>query len=182
MKRSILIAVVAVLLFAVPAMADLTPIGDIITGNSWGQGWLWTENGVGLIDTIAMRAVAPATFEHPAMYDSGYSNMAEVGWSLVYENTLPYPTLATISGPAVLAVSWQTMYANDSSTPLTWDFVAFHNGTIEEATRVSWNGSAWSYSAGVWTPDRAAVVPAPAAIVLGMMGLGLVGWLKRRVA
>jgi hypothetical protein len=68
------------------------------------------------------------------------------------------------------------------------------NVTGPDTLRVDWNGTdPIAYvrvhdSGNFWLVDDIktdasgiTVVPAPAAVLLGMMGLGLVGWLKRRV-
>jgi hypothetical protein len=80
-------------------------------------------------------------------------------------------------------MQFDIVFAGSSSNQLKFDFVAMNGNTIVDSALASWNGG-WSFSTTSWRPSRTDLspVPAPAAILLGMLGLGLVGWVKRRIA
>lgn len=83
------------------------------------------------------------------------------------------------------SVGGETTFDGDSGAPTLMTFVSPppYNGAIVELTANtgSWFTSAFSNTVPGGSID-ATVIPAPAAVVLGMMGFGLVGWVKRRMA
>jgi hypothetical protein len=187
----ILSSVAALLLLtAGSAFADLIAIGDPVEGGSWAQ--RWQESGVGNFDALAVQMMTTGdSFEHNTARASFSSFSSGSGWSLLFENTpqtpLPqYPTIASASGPAVTLLQWDLQYSGSKSgNPFSFDIVSFRGDDIVDAAHISWNGAgAWTITPYApsegWNPSREAI-PAPAALVLGAIGLGLAGWIKRRV-
>jgi hypothetical protein len=174
MKRLVTIcAVFVMLLSATNALANLTVFGDPVTTHSWSQGF--NESGVGNFDLFAVKMLSGGPFESPT--NTGLA----AGWATVYENSLPDPTLAIATGPATTDMTWNINFAGPQGIPLDFDFVAFDGATMVDNANASWNGSGWTITTSDWNPTRAdLVIPVPGAILLGSIGVGLVGWLRRK--
>jgi hypothetical protein len=179
----ILVLVGVVVLATLPARADLVPVGDPVETGSWSQQFYEDVPSAYPFDLVAVNMTSAGDyFLSPAQ-----SAFTQSNWKTVYEYPGSNVTLASAAGPnAVNWLYWNINFAGAKTDPLAFDFVAFRSGseTIVDAAHAVWSGSGWSFSATTWKPARSEVnpVPVPAALVLGAIGLGLAGWLKRRVA
>jgi len=143
------------------AKAELLDFGDLIEGNSWAQPF--NESGVGNFDTIEVFMISDGDFfEAPGFY-----NFNNGSWSI--ED--PFTDVATYvkaTGSDVTSLKFNIKFYGSKSNPLTFDFLAWNDGTLLEAARANWNGR-WSFSAA----PAENYVPEPATMLL--LGTGLIG-------
>ena len=176
MKNYVRILAIGVLVLAVtgPVVANPTMIGGPYIGNTWSI----TATAPGPYDLWAVR-ISPG-YEAVETFQVGGPALqtATAGWSMVLET----PLLASIAGPAG-SISLGVYFAGGAPPALLEIDHALFNGQTKviETHWVLANGSlqSWSYS-NSWNPTRADVIPAPGAILLCSIGVGLVGWLRRR--
>lgn len=112
-------------------------------------------------------------------------------WSNVVLADSEGSTLAAFSGPTTTGATsvFQIWYNGPPPTSLQYEYVAFApNGTILgdfiiTAGHPGGDGN-WSYEkyAGSMQLSDFAAVPVPGAALLGVIGIGIVGWVKRRFA
>jgi hypothetical protein len=153
-------------------LANIT-FGQPVEGNSWSLPVV--GGGLPPFDLVGAKiSSAGDTFESP-----GVRNLSEPGWTIVYD----LPTLLSVTGPPTSDISGVLYFANDADKDVTLDFAHFSGENLIYTSRyILVNGQvvASERNSQYWIPTRAALIPAPGAILLGSIGVGLVSWLRRR--
>ena len=158
----------ALLLAGVSAsFAGLGTVGDPFPWHSWGQGF--NESGV-TFDHMQFEWVSGGVFE-------GLTGLAS-GWG---QYLSPDGKTLLGDGPALNDMTFNMTFAGSSGSPLTFLFQAYNGGIKVDDAVAEWNGGGWNIYAGNYPGSRldAPAVPAPAAVLLGALGVGLVRWTKR---
>jgi hypothetical protein len=155
---------------------------------SWEQTFRWypPPDNIDKIESFIVLSSA-TDFEAPGLKD--FTN----GWVI---GTLVNPDYTIAQGAAASApFTFKSVYTADLDVPFYQDFIGSFNGSVSEAWRFHWlgsNGSRWELVTGVDIKDqivsgsmlenRSAVPLAPSVLLLGsgLLGLGILGWSRRK--
>ncbi len=164
----------------------IQPVGDPIAGHSWGQRFVYETGGAGAVNVLAVQITYGGPFESPTLRD-----FDAPGWRLVRESGGKPPSFAVGAGHTnpVDRLGFEVWFESEPDDPVSFVFAAWRPGEVRslEAFRLSWAGELQSAWDCVWMVDEEPpfdnpLVPAPAAVVLGGVGLSVVGWFKRRLS
>lgn len=173
MKRKLIVVCVAVMIVFInnSSLANIT-FGQPVEGNSW---YLPFVQGGFHFDLIGAKiSSAGDTFESP-----GVRNISAPGWTMVYDQ----PTLLSIAGPPTHDISGRLYFANDVDKDVILDSASFLGENLVYTARlilVNGQVEVLERNSQYWTPTRSELIPAPGAVLLCSVGVGLVSWLKRR--
>ncbi len=189
MRKALLATLVlAGALAASPAQGDMDVAwtGDLLTGASFGHTiamWNWGE-----VDLIVAQVDSGGPFANPGMTNISGPGGPLAGWGEIYRNG---DTFVAAAGPAFNVagtgqsdpgMTFDVWFESPGSTtpPVQWKFAVFNDGQKKLVSWImDWNGSSYSYQPSGWTPDISAI-PAPGAVLLGAIGLGIVGMIRKR--
>jgi hypothetical protein len=170
------ILLVLLLFGATVSLGGFAPIGAPFEGHSWGQRFGVSE--VGPFDMITVQMTSPGDYFESETFRA----FSVAGWSVTYESDGVTPTLAVAQGPLfkdlrddALELDFDLVFTGPSDNPLEFDFTVSNGDTVTESGRYTWDGEA-----GQVLHYGGSVVPAPSAVLLGALGLGLVGWMTQR--
>lgn len=178
MKRLILSVFASVAVLSSSAVhAGLTPIGDTLAGNSWGQAFEFDTDPLAPINMIFITRNGGDLFE-PIGSGGAIQNLS-AGWEVTYSDV----DIAMAVGPETTLLAFEIWFAGDPLTdPVSFLFNAFTPDGPLPGFGVEWDGTIWTITGdGALTISRedaedavAAHMPVPGSVLLGMLGIGLV--------
>ena len=101
-----------------------------------------------------------------------------------FSSTLIFATGSKFSGDVFFDLTFDGAAPPTTAGAITLNFSAFLPGadTASTAGALIWDGSGFVFGVGTLTSvTRSAVVPVPGAVLLGLMGFGLVGLTRKRL-
>jgi hypothetical protein len=174
------IIAVAVTAMCQVAVAGIVPVGDVLTGGSWGQRFEFNSFDASSVDLVAVFLETGGPFEAPTFR----------GWdSPDWEIGLDAPDLAAAgSSSPVEKLGFGVWFEAEPADPLSFIFGAWRPGeqTPFEAYELSWTGGKLRVWSGAPVPvgdihrpiDGSHGVPVLPAALLGAVGVGVVSGLN----
>jgi hypothetical protein len=195
-KLAIALALACCVVAAPQAIADLTlaAVNNPIDANSWYQAFeLKTDRPfeyVGLYLT-PLRGDNGSGFGGDAWDLQTLGNPHDFS-QLSVGNNLFGPSWTTAGGDATTNMLWQSHFTGERvEQRFHLTLFTFNDESDWQGATAVWDGNAWKF--GVHTPDTAwqefaesggvpaSIVPGPPAVLLGLIGFGLVGAIRRRL-
>ncbi|MFQ5428726.1 MAG: hypothetical protein ACE5E1_00325 [Phycisphaerae bacterium] len=130
------------------------------------------------IDLIGAQITSGDPFSMP----TAFQDFSAAGWSQEMNDGL----LASATGPGTNFTTFKLHFSGAITSPLAFDLAAFSGDTFLGSVHAVWNPEAFGpfllISQGLWSPTRASLlaVPAPSALLLCLLGLGMVGLIRLR--
>lgn len=176
MRKLMTMFLAVAMVLSAGSLASVT-IGGWAEENSWSQGFY--SEGTQL-DQFQVWLVGGG-LESPVLKD-----FSVAGWSEKWNNG----TYAIYQGPSVSSPLYFTIVFPDAAGTMYLQSYDGPNLNAQDDNIISWTGPGSFSQIGYITPAgegpfgntrlEVPAVPVPGAILLGVMGTGLVGWLRRR--
>lgn len=187
MFKKMVVALVVVGSASAVVRADL-PTGFGLDGPYEGNSFYFVGFSTSIaIDKIVVQHNSGAAFEPDALIefssDSTFTTPL-TGWTQTWNDG----NYAVANGPAggSAPIFWKFHFAGNTGDPVSFDFAVWAPGEdnpLFVVTVQSFDGAVAAVGTSEWTPTRDDIqAPLPQAVYLGALGLGMVGWARRRLA
>lgn len=166
---AVILTLAALLFLPCAGFADIVPVGNVFSSNSWGQGF--QDNGYGPqgFNKFEVFLTGPGSFE-------GMSGFSLPGWT----GNVVNPDYMEAQGNTTGFLSWNLLFRGNPY-PVNFAYLCWDGDKLLGATELMFDGSCWTswkfdYDWHDFDDHRCPVPLPPTVLLLGSGLLGLIGW------